>query len=103
MKRIAIALAAFAALAGAPLAGDLIEQVKIYAPINAIAIPCALQAIDQKANFAMLAGAQSDPDAAKLLARLHRETQAAYRAARDAGNKAAFCSKFLSDNSQYAK
>ena len=62
---------------------DLLAQVKIYAPINAISSTCDLRAINQSANSGMLEGVKWDPEAAKLVGRLHWETQAAYTAARD--------------------
>jgi hypothetical protein len=79
---------------------DLLAQVKIYVPINAISSTCDLRAINKNANSGMLEGVKWDPEAAKLVGRLHWETQAAYRAARD---KAAFCSDFLAANGQSAK
>ena len=82
---------------------DLTGQVRIYAPINAIALPCELEAIDQSANSKMLEQVKSDPKALALLQDLHSETQAAYRKARDAGDKAGFCSRFLASNSQYVR
>jgi hypothetical protein len=85
------------------LRGELLQQVKIYAPINAISLACGIEATDQKANSAMLKGVQSDPEAAKLVAEIHWNTQLRYRLAAKSGDKAEFCSQFLSANSQYAK
>jgi len=48
----------------------LADKVRIYAPINAIASPCELEAINQADNSAMLEGVKSDQDALKLLRRL---------------------------------
>lgn len=55
------------------------------------------------ANKEMLERVKSDQADKDLLARLHRETQAAYIAARDAGDKSGFCSRFVSNNRQYVR
>ena len=78
----------------------LMDQVRIYVPINAISIPCDLEVIDQSANRKMLEAVGSDPDAGNLLRRLHRETQVALR---NAGDKTGFCKRFIADHRPYVK
>jgi hypothetical protein len=79
--------------------------VRAYVPVYALASVCDLRAINDAASKygSMLEEVKSDPEALKLLQRLHGETQAAYIKARGAGNRIGFCNDFIAANSQYAK
>jgi hypothetical protein len=107
MKRCLAAFAIAASLfAPAAHANDALEaKVRAYVPLYAILNACDIKinAAASDDNRAMLEAVKSDPDAKKLLARLHSETQAAWRKARDAGNRLGFCKDFIAANSQNAK
>jgi hypothetical protein len=108
MKRCLAAFAIAASLfAPAAHANDALEaKVRAYVPVYAMLNACDIRAINAAASGdhrAMLEAVKSDPDAHKLLARLHSETQAAYIKARDAGNRLGFCKDFIAANSQNAK
>jgi hypothetical protein len=108
MKRcltaFAIAAILFTPLAARAADDVLMDQVRINAPIYALLLVCDLRAINAAAEHsAVLAKVKSDPEASALVGRLHRETQAAYIKARNAGKRIAFCKDFIAANSQYAK
>ena len=105
-RLVAFAIAAnlFPMLAAQAADNALMDKVRINAPIYALLQVCDLRAINAAAdNAGVLAGVKSNPEAQGLMRRLHRETQAAYIKARDAGNRLAFCRDFITANSQYAK
>ena len=98
-----IAIAAFALLvptATARADDDLLDQVAIYGSINAIALPCHIEAVDQAANRAVLEAVKTDKEAAELLAKIHRDTQEIYRSSQD---KALFCANFVKFSDGHAR
>ena len=99
----AIAASLFPMLAVQAADNALMAKVRINAPIYALLSVCDLRAINAAADHAgIIEAAKSDPKAQDLMSRLHRETQAAYMKARNAGVRLAFCRDFVAAHSQYA-
>jgi hypothetical protein len=69
----------------------LADQVHAYAPINALAIPCHVEAIDMQTNLTMINKAKADVNGKVLLAKVDRQARADYARAAD---KAKFCKAF---------
>jgi hypothetical protein len=101
MRGVVLAVLALATLTGTAQANDaLLDQVAIYGPINAIALPCHVEAVNMRANMAMLEAVKTDKEAAKLLAKIHWETQTTYRRMSDKGK---FCKNFAKLSDGHAK
>ena len=107
MKRclaaFAIATSLFAPVAHA---NDALEaKVRAYVPVVSLASMCDIRINDATSgdHQVMLEAVKSDPNAKKLVYRVHYEAQTAYIKARDGGQRLAFCKDFIAANSQYAK
>ena len=104
-KQITLAALALLALAATARADDddMLDEVAIYASINAIALPCHIEAVDQAANKATLKLVQSNAEAKQIMLSARNTALANYAASQD---KALFCAnvvKFSDGHARFAK
>ena len=99
----ALALLALTATTRADDDDDMLDEVAIYASINAIALPCHIEAVDQAANKATLKLVQSNAEAKQIMLSARNTALANYAASQE---KALFCAnvvKFSDGHAKFAK